>query len=146
MLKFCLYSFFITRIIYIGFIYGVYYIFNIREYDLSNGHLFDNKEIEISLISQNCLEYKFLEFMKLFYNYDSVYFINIAKNGYINDKSFAFFPTFPILIRYLSYMLDICLQFLPNFFHFTNSLTIYFICGLFISNLFCIINTLLLCK
>jgi hypothetical protein len=140
MIKFCFLYFIITRFFYIGIIL-ICFESIVGRYDLS-GDVLTNTSIPI-----NNIEYKILNFMKNFYSYDSVHFIHIAKDGYTNDKNYAFFPLFPLTIRYIGEFLN----FIFNFFHikifmFSNPLTKYLISGFLISNLLCFCNTILIYK
>lgn len=59
------------------------------------------------------------DFFKSWAQWDGGYYYNIAQHGFINDKDFAFFPLYPILIHYFAKLL------------FGN----YLLSGLLISNL-----------
>lgn len=44
------------------------------------------------------------EIVTPFGSWDAVHFVEIAKNGYMYEHAFAFFPLYPICMRYLAYV------------------------------------------
>lgn len=44
-----------------------------------------------------------IPFFNLFARWDSAYYMLIAKQGYANDRFWAFFPLYPLILRYVSY-------------------------------------------
>ena len=132
MIKFCLKSFFITRIIYISFILIIYNFSIVEKYDLSTDIISERDE------NMRLLEKILLKFLSYFSSYDAIHFLIISKYSYINDSIYAFFPLFPSLISGLK-------SFISPFFQFTkNELTVYLISGFVFSNVFCFINSILL--
>ena len=132
MIKFCLKSFFITRIIYISFILIIYNFSIVEKYDLSTDIISERDE------NMRLLEKILLKFLSYFSSYDAIHFLTISKYSYINDSIYAFFPLFPSLISGLK-------SFISPFFKFTkNEMTVYLISGFFFSNIFCLINSILL--
>ncbi len=132
MIKFCLSSFLITRIFYITFIMIIYNFSIVEKYDLSPDIITEKNE------EMNFLEKKLLNFLSFFSSYDATHFLIIAKYSYINDNIYAFFPLFPTLINGFK-------SFISPFFKFTiNEMTVYLISGFLFTNIFCLINSILL--
>ena len=132
MIKFCLSSFLITRIFYITFIMIIYNFSIVEKYDLSPDIITEKNE------EMNFLEKKLLHFLSFFSSYDATHFLIIAKYSYINDNIYAFFPLFPTLINGFK-------SFISPFFNFTiNEMTVYLISGFLFTNIFCLINSILL--
>ncbi len=89
---------------------------------------------------QVCLWY----FLKPFTRWDAVYYLNIAKYGYINESQYAFFPLFPCCIRFIAHLLEhmnkaTSVVALPE-----DDINYYVIAGLIISNLSVVISSWLL--
>jgi hypothetical protein len=133
MFKFCLGSFLVTRIFYISIV-TITFSYFIVGYDRSNELINYDK-------LHNPVERIILKFLKNFYTYDSIQFIHLAQTGYTNDKNYAFFPLFPLMIRYTANFLN---YFVGNY--FVHNLTIFMICGFVISNMLCLFNTMMLYK
>lgn len=70
------------------------------------------------------------DFLSPWANWDGGHFIGIAKNGYVKDSQYAFFPLYPILIRLISFLT------LGNF----------LIAGLIVSNLFALLSLFIFYK
>lgn len=131
MIKFCLINFIFTRLFYISIVtitYGYFIVGNDRSNELINYDGIENK-----------IERNILKFMKNFYTYDSIQFIHLAQNGYTNDKNYAFFPLFPLMIKYFAQVLNLLSG---NF--FSMNVTIYLVSGFLLSNLLCLCNTIML--
>jgi Gpi18-like mannosyltransferase len=129
MIKFCLGAFIITRIFYFSLILTVFLLVGKNEL---GSELIDESE-----------GYFLFNFLKHFYNYDSIHFIHIAKNGYTSDYNYAFFPLFPILIRYLRFFMLPLTGF--NWHDWLGGSTyFYLLSGFLLSNFFCFLNTLVL--
>ena len=66
-----------------------------------------------------------------FIKWDSVYFVDIAKNGYTFENELAFFPGFPLLIRFIYKItfgivsIQIISQIIPSIFYVLNCLVLY---------------------
>ena len=88
-------------------------------------------------VNQNFFEKILSKFLSYFSSYDAIHFITIAKNNYINDNIFAFFPLFPWLVRGLALFLSIIIP-------FKNPYNPYMLSGFITSNTFCLANCLLL--
>ena len=133
MFKFCLRSFLLTRIFYISLVtitFSYFIVGNDRSNELINYDKVDNR-----------VERIILKFLKNFYTYDSIQFIHLAQTGYTNDKNYAFFPLFPLIIRYTANFLH---HLVGNY--FSQNLTIFLICGFLISNILCLFNAIMLYK
>ena len=57
--------------------------------------------ITLLIVDNFLLKIKFPNIESVFYLWDGEHYLNIANNGYISDYLYAFFPTIPLLIRYL---------------------------------------------
>jgi hypothetical protein len=136
MLNFCRNAFLITRIFYISIIVITFSIFD--RYDKSSLLVYESKDVGL-------IEGILLKFLINFHSYDSAHFIHVAQNGQTNDKNFAFFPIFPLLIGYgqklIEYFCKILLQT-----EFQSPKTGFLLSGFIISNLLCFLNTLTLEK
>ena len=120
-----------TRLFYISLIVIVYSFKIVKKYDLSSDLL------GLGQGNQNFLEKIISKFLSFFSSYDAIHFIIIAKNNYINDNIFAFFPLFPWLVRGLAVFLSLILP-------FKNPYIPYMLSGFITSNTFCFANCLLL--
>ena len=83
-------------------------------------------------------------FLKPFTRWDAVYYLNIAKYGYVHESQYAFFPLFPYCIRFVAHLLEYINKgasavALPG-----NDINYYVIAGLIISNLSFVISSWLL--
>ena len=136
MLIFCRNAFLITRIFYISIIVFIYSIFD--RYDKSNELACDIKNVGI-------IENVLLKFLTNFYSYDSVHFIHIAQNRQTNDKNFAFFPVFPLIIEYGQKIIEYSIKILFQT-QFICPKTGFLLSGFILSNLICFLNTLTLEK
>lgn len=131
MIKFCILSFIFTRVFYISLIVCAYSFF-LGRYEQSN------ELIQIDSHNNSAVEKLLLSFFKHFYSYDSVHFIQIAKNSYTSDNNYAFFPLFPGMIRYLAQILELIFSG-----KVVNIDTYYLLSGFVISNLLCFCNCIL---
>jgi hypothetical protein len=134
--KFFIKIFIFTRLIFLFLI--IYSNLISDSYDLSNKLISDKTE------NQGYIETFLNKFMSYFYSYDSVHFVHIAKKWYTNDKNFAFFPLFPIIINYTSFVVNYLFGIFNIQFADTNIILIF--TGFLVSNAFCFINLLLLEK
>ena len=130
-IKICLKLFLYTRLFYISLIVIIYSFKIVKKYDLSSDLL------ALGQSNQNFLEKILSKFLSYFSSYDAIHFISIAKNNYINDNIFAFFPLFPWLVRGLALFLSIIIP-------FKNPYNPYMLSGFITSNTFCLANCLLL--
>ena len=66
-----------------------------------------------TLIHKSVRDYDLSSSNSIFLKWDSIYFIDIAKNGYTFENELAFYPGFPILIRIVKklMMLDVSYEF-----------------------------------
>jgi hypothetical protein len=136
MQKYFVKIFIFTRIIFLFII--IYSSLLADNYDLSN------RLIGESLEQKGFFENMLTKFMSYFYTYDTVHFTHIAKKWYTNDKNFAFFPLFPIMMNYTT----VALEYISKIFSlkFTDPTVLYILSGFLLSNAFCFINLLLLEK
>lgn len=154
----CVKLFFLSRIIFILLIIIPSNKFFVEEWDKSNSlianltnkkikiknlEIFEEKETNSILNFEDLpfIERNLLKFLKMFYVYDSAHFINLAKNGYNNEKNLVFFPIFPIILQYFERISNF-----KFFFSFENEFTSYLLCGFIISNLICFFNSFLLVR
>jgi Gpi18-like mannosyltransferase len=145
MIKFCMFSFFLTRTFYITIIIFSY-SFLVDKYELSSELITQNsKDFSNSTNFEKIIIY----FLKHFYSYDSVHFIHLARNNYTTDFNYAFFPLFPIAITYFNYCLKILLNIFP-FFRISNNENLeniyLLLSGFILSNILCLLNTIILYK
>jgi hypothetical protein len=136
MMKFFVKIFIFTRLIYLFIIF--YSNLIAENYDLSNRLVSENFE------EKGYIETFITKFISYFYTYDSVHFTHIAKKWYTNDKNFAFFPLYPIMVNYVA----IGLSFILSLFglKYTEMTFLYVLAGFLISNALCFANTVLLEK
>jgi len=45
-----------------------------------------------------------IPFVNLFARWDSGYYMEIAKLGYVNERAFAFFPLYPLILKIFSFL------------------------------------------
>ena len=131
MKNFCIKSFLITRIFYLIFAQLIFQTGFISKRDFSADMISDSKIDNISYIEKTLLNW-----LKVFLSYDGSHFEYIAKNGYIGDHIFCFFPFFPYCAR--------C--FVPFFklFNCKNDNTPFILSGLLFNNILCFLNCLIL--
>jgi phosphatidylinositol glycan class V len=68
-------------------------------------------------------------FTRPFLKWDAAHLLTIAEEGYITEQSFAFFPAYPMLIRYLAKVIKLVSPV------YMNSIELNVLCGFAISNL-----------
>ena len=122
-------TFLYTRLFYYTLIFFTYILFD----------RFDSSNLLIDVKPEKGVNRLLAHFLKNFYSYDAVHFISVAKNGYTNDKSFAFFPFFPTILAFSSKLFQ-------SIFGFKNEEYAYILTGLIINNILCLTNGILLQK
>ena len=66
--------------------------------------------IFLMIVDNYLLGTKYPQIPSIFYVWDGEHYLTIAKDGYIFDYLYAFFPTIPLLIRYLGKILFLILN------------------------------------